>query len=83
MGSKNGKTENCNHKGKWGSLGTSLLNFPDKIMFIHHLFCKECGASKMEAKIFPLPDQPKVAAARMGLGKKPPGGMPPGGQRFA
>ncbi len=76
----------CNHEGKWGSLGSVILNHQGNIMIVHSLFCKKCGDSKMVAKNIPLPAQPKVSVAKMSLGKKPPGqpgrgGGAQGGQR--
>ena len=81
MGSQNGKTD-CSHQGKWGSLGVVILNYQGRVLVVHSLFCKECGASKMEAKDIPSLKQTKVAVPKIVIGQKPPGRMPPGGQRF-
>ena len=44
----------CDHKGQWGSLGTATLTFPDKIVVIHNLFCKECGFARCRVTNIPL-----------------------------
>lgn len=61
----NGKTEKCDHKGYWRKLGVSFISMPQKMIFVHNLFCKNCGHIKTETHTVKPPEKPPITRARM------------------
>jgi hypothetical protein len=57
----------CNHKGKWLGLGSTIINLATGFLVVHNLFCSECGETKIVPIKIPFPEESPIARPELDL----------------